>query len=275
MIIWATPARAQQLNVMLHLGFAVGGRNRPLAALEYMASRRVPTILLVEDHEPTRTFLADNLTADGFEILDTDTLAGARRLLERQAPDLMLLDLGLPDGDGLELIRTIRESDSHGRLDADLPTIVLSGRGGRAPAAARLSARLRRLRAEALQYPRAVRAGRRAAAPQPRPPPRRADPRWAAGDRRDRARGLGRRVAGGAERQGVRPAAGAGRRADARVHPRRAAARRVGLPGRRRRPARSTRMPPACGASSGRHGAELVVNVWGVGYRLLDPEAPA
>jgi DNA-binding response OmpR family regulator len=127
-IIWAIPALAQHLNVMLHpIG---GGRNRPLTALEYMASSPSPSILVVEDHDPTRTFLADNLTADGFEILDTDTLSGARRLLERYAPDLMLVDLGLPDGDGLELIRTIRESDSHSQFDADLPMIVLSGRGG-------------------------------------------------------------------------------------------------------------------------------------------------
>ena len=45
------------------------------------------------------------------------------------SPDVMLLDLGLPDGDGLDLIQSIRDSDSHSRIDVDLPTIVLSGRG--------------------------------------------------------------------------------------------------------------------------------------------------
>jgi DNA-binding response OmpR family regulator len=86
-------------------------------------------VLVVEDHETTRTFLADNLTADGYEVLETDSIRGARRMLERHAPDLMLLDLELPDGDGLDLLGEVRDADLHSRLDAQLPAIVLSGRG--------------------------------------------------------------------------------------------------------------------------------------------------
>lgn len=87
------------------------------------------TILVVEDHRATRTFLADNLSADGYEILESDCAADAQQLMETQFPDLAIVDLGLPDSDGLELLRTVRESDrATGRLDPDLPLLVLSGR---------------------------------------------------------------------------------------------------------------------------------------------------
>ena len=56
----------------------------------------------------TRTFLADNLTADGYDVLVADTARDALRLLERKYPDLALIDLGLPDGDGLALVERVR-----------------------------------------------------------------------------------------------------------------------------------------------------------------------
>jgi DNA-binding response OmpR family regulator len=87
------------------------------------------TILVVEDHRTTRAFLADNLSADGFEVLEADNVADARHLLESSFPDLAIIDLGLPDGDGLELIERVRDADRiAGRLDPDLPLLVLSGR---------------------------------------------------------------------------------------------------------------------------------------------------
>jgi DNA-binding response OmpR family regulator len=89
------------------------------------------TILLVEDDRATRTFLADNLSADGYELLEADGADDAQRLVETRFPDLAIIDLGLPDRDGLELIRQIREADRiAGRLDPDLPLLVLSGRVG-------------------------------------------------------------------------------------------------------------------------------------------------
>ncbi len=89
------------------------------------------TILIVEDHRTTRTFLADNLSADGYELLEADCAADAMRLMETRCPDLAIIDLGLPDRDGLELLRDIRESDRVAtRLDPDLPLLVLSGRDG-------------------------------------------------------------------------------------------------------------------------------------------------
>src|SRR5690242_17489032 len=88
-------------------------------------------ILVVEDHVPTRTFLADNLAADGYELLEADTAAVARHLMETRYPDLAIVDLQLPDLDGLELLRHVRETDRiAGRLDPELPLLVLTGRTG-------------------------------------------------------------------------------------------------------------------------------------------------
>jgi DNA-binding response OmpR family regulator len=89
------------------------------------------TILLVEDDVPTRTFLADNLTADGYDMLVAATLRDALRTLEYHRVDLAVVDLGLPDGSGLELLRKVREAGISGaRVDARMPLLVLSGRAG-------------------------------------------------------------------------------------------------------------------------------------------------
>jgi DNA-binding response OmpR family regulator len=80
------------------------------------------TILLVEDEESITTPLAEALERDGFraEVAHTvaDALAGARTL----RPDLVLLDIGLPDGSGLDVCRELRSSSS-------VPIIILSARG--------------------------------------------------------------------------------------------------------------------------------------------------
>ena len=87
------------------------------------------TILVVEDHPTTRTFLSDNLSADGYEVIEAESMADARRLLGGAFPDLAIIDLGLPDGDGLDLLAHVRAADRvGGRLDPDLPLLVLSGR---------------------------------------------------------------------------------------------------------------------------------------------------
>jgi len=87
------------------------------------------TLLLVEDDLGLRTFLADNLTADGFNVLLADTVRDAVRLLEYKQPDLALVDLGLPDGSGLDLIGRVRGADGlASRLDPQLPLVILTGR---------------------------------------------------------------------------------------------------------------------------------------------------
>ena len=89
------------------------------------------TILVVEDHQATRVFLAENLFADGYEPLEAETADDAQRLLRTKCPDLAIVDLGLPDRDGLELLRDVRRADRlAGRVDPDLPLLVLSGRAG-------------------------------------------------------------------------------------------------------------------------------------------------
>ncbi|QEC48534.1 response regulator transcription factor [Baekduia soli] len=89
------------------------------------------TILVAEDDPATRTFLADELTADGYELLVAETAADALRLLGAKFPDLVILDVGLPDASGLELVRSVRAADGAvSRVDRDTPMLVLSGRCG-------------------------------------------------------------------------------------------------------------------------------------------------
>lgn len=87
-----------------------------------------PTILVVDEDQTSRRFLADNLTADGYDVLEAGTMAGAERLLSTSLLDLAIIDLGLPDGDGLELLRLVRDPRAgSARIDANLPLIVTSG----------------------------------------------------------------------------------------------------------------------------------------------------
>jgi DNA-binding response OmpR family regulator len=89
------------------------------------------TLLLVEDDPVLTTFLADNLTADGFELVLADSLRDGLRELEFRRPDLAIVDLGLPDGSGLELLERVRTADRvASRIDPQLPLIVLTGRSG-------------------------------------------------------------------------------------------------------------------------------------------------
>ncbi|MDX6691105.1 MAG: two-component system, OmpR family, response regulator [Solirubrobacteraceae bacterium] len=87
------------------------------------------TILIVEDDDVTRTFLADNLSADGYDLLVADCARDAMHLLERKFPDLALVDLNLPDASGFDLLRHVRTADGVAtRIDPDLPLLVVSGR---------------------------------------------------------------------------------------------------------------------------------------------------
>ncbi len=88
------------------------------------------TILVIEDHSATREFLADNLSADGYEILKAECAEDGERMIASEFPDLAILDLELPDHDGLDLLRKVREADRiAGRFDPDLPILILSGHG--------------------------------------------------------------------------------------------------------------------------------------------------
>lgn len=89
------------------------------------------TILVVEDDPATRTFLADNLIADGFLVVEAAGVRKGLELLGTAYPDLVLVDVNLPDGSGLELVRTVRTADGLGSGVAPrTPVLVLSGRAG-------------------------------------------------------------------------------------------------------------------------------------------------
>ncbi|WP_455811683.1 two-component system response regulator KdpE [Pseudomonas graminis] len=81
----------------------------------------MPTILIVEDEKEIRRFLRIALEGEGFRVVDADTLT--RGLIEAatRKPELVILDLGLPDGDGSQFIREVRQWSS-------MPVIVLSAR---------------------------------------------------------------------------------------------------------------------------------------------------
>ncbi|MEX1142305.1 MAG: response regulator transcription factor [Thermoleophilaceae bacterium] len=91
------------------------------------------SLLIVEDDESTAAFLADNLIADGFRVAVADGAGEGLRQIEVRHPALLLLDLGLADGNGLDLLDRVRASDPMAsRIDPDLPVIVISGRGSEA-----------------------------------------------------------------------------------------------------------------------------------------------
>ena len=211
-------------------------------------------LLIVEDHHSTRRFLADNLAADGYELLEAESAAEAHRQMQTRFPDLAIVDLELPDLDGLELLQTVRGSDrAAGQLDPDLPLLVLTGRAGELD---RLRAFDRgaddyvskpfsyqelRARIEALLR----RTRRRPGMGRLRVGPLELDPLsrqvWLRGEPLDLSK------------QGVRVTAGAGRGANESLHARGTPARGLGLPGDGTDPnARFARVSPAAQAQPGR-----------------------
>lgn len=83
-----------------------------------MTQRR---ILVVDDEPQIQRFLKPALMAVDYEVVQAGTVAEAKRAIAVQAPDAVVLDLGLPDGDGKEVIATVRAFSS-------VPIIVLSAR---------------------------------------------------------------------------------------------------------------------------------------------------
>lgn len=88
-----------------------------------------PSLLLVEDDPAISAFLVDNLRLDGYEVNSADTVHDAVRVLQFKKPSMCLVDVGLPDRSGLDLVRLIRQGDGVGsRWDPEIPLIILSGR---------------------------------------------------------------------------------------------------------------------------------------------------
>jgi DNA-binding response OmpR family regulator len=84
------------------------------------------TVVVCEDDDPTRELLCDHLTADRYRALPAPSASDALRLCGYNHPDLMVLDLGLPDASGIDVLREIRAAGE--RFDPELPVLVLSGR---------------------------------------------------------------------------------------------------------------------------------------------------
>jgi DNA-binding response OmpR family regulator len=87
------------------------------------------TVVVCEDDAPTLDLLMNHLAADRYRALPAACASDALRLCHYKQPDLLLLDLVLPDASGLDVLREIRGCDGLGaRYDPDLPVVVLSGR---------------------------------------------------------------------------------------------------------------------------------------------------
>lgn len=81
-----------------------------------------PLLLIVEDDEQMRLFLRLSLTAKGFRVIEATTASEALTMARTHNPELVLLDLGLPDGDGIDVTRQLRAW-------CTAPIIVISARG--------------------------------------------------------------------------------------------------------------------------------------------------
>jgi DNA-binding response OmpR family regulator len=85
----------------------------------------MPTILVVDDAPDIRRLTSDYLTHAGFRVLTAGTVEAALRIARTERPDLLVLDLGLPDGDGLDVARAIRRTSS-------MPIVMLTARADEA-----------------------------------------------------------------------------------------------------------------------------------------------
>jgi two-component system, OmpR family, response regulator RegX3 len=87
-----------------------------------MAKEMKPRVLVVEDEPAISEPLAESLAREGFVPVVAPTVAEAERAFEARKPDLVLLDVMLPDGDGRDLCRELRRR-------SDVPIVMLTARG--------------------------------------------------------------------------------------------------------------------------------------------------
>ena len=88
-------------------------------------STPAPVALLIEDEPQIRRFVRTALEAEGWQVFEADTARDGLRDAATRKPDLLVLDLGLPDGDGLDVIRDVRSWST-------VPIVVLSARSDEA-----------------------------------------------------------------------------------------------------------------------------------------------
>jgi two-component system KDP operon response regulator KdpE len=81
-----------------------------------------PLVLVVEDEAPLRKFIRASVTSHQYRIIEADRAAQVVSLVTSHNPEIVLMDLGLPDGDGIDLTKQLREWSR-------VPIIVISARG--------------------------------------------------------------------------------------------------------------------------------------------------
>ena len=121
-----------------------------------------PHIAVVDDHRDIRELVGRYLAQHGYRVSAAESAAALRRLLERSAPDLVVLDVMMPGEDGLSVCRYLRAT-------TDLPIILLTAAGGGDRPHRRPGDRRRRLRDQAVQSARAAGAHQGGAAARPQP----------------------------------------------------------------------------------------------------------
>lgn len=98
-----------------------------------MNSHNKYKVLLIEDERNIRHFVRTILAANGYQVLEAKTAAEGKMAFMSNSPDVVILDLGLPDGDGMDLLEKIRQ-------DFSTPVIVLSARSDESDKVAALDA---------------------------------------------------------------------------------------------------------------------------------------
>jgi DNA-binding response OmpR family regulator len=94
----------------------------PLESVHTMALSEQPRILLVEDHRDTAFVVRFVLEQQGYEVVCAHTCGDACASADGERLDLLICDIGLPDGNGIDLLRKLS-------LDHSLPAIAVSGYG--------------------------------------------------------------------------------------------------------------------------------------------------
>jgi len=127
-VLWRRGARK-----VLEIPAPAGGETEGSRTWRGMLPQReeIASLVVCEDDDLTLDLLCEHLAADRFGVMPAPSASDALRLCRYNHPDLLLLDLSLPDASGLDVLREIREADGvDSRFDPRLPVIVLTGRSG-------------------------------------------------------------------------------------------------------------------------------------------------
>lgn len=92
-----------------------------------------PTIVVIEDEKQTRHFLRLSLEAENYHVFDADSGSAGLKAAAMRKPDIVILDLGLPDMDGVDVVKQLREW-------SNVPVIILSARSSETEKIAALDA---------------------------------------------------------------------------------------------------------------------------------------